>query len=1245
MFMNSIWKTLLTLCRLGLVSYPLLAAGNPPALQGGEPVIRLERPPEGASFAVGEPIPLLTRTVLADGFVSTVVFLANGQEIGVSTINFIQAPPPGEPVFHEFVWTDAPAGRHVLSAQAVLPDGQAVSSEPRRVQVGESSPTPPRVTVVTTRPYALEGDRDNLGEVVFQRSGDLSESLTVFFLVGGEASRESDYRLLLDPCDDCLKPDVELTGNEVVIPAGQTQVRVGILASYDGFLDFVEPVVEEIIFQVLTPPVPALVGMEPPYLTLPPDVAVVAVVDRQHLNRSEVILISPADGTVLPVDRETTLEALAVDPVGSIRRLEFLANDEVIGVSEILTREVDIPGRLRRHRFEWKPSKLTGVGWDLLTVRAKDAADQEIQSRRIRVRITDEDPALLPTVTLAPGRTPASETGDRASRTASFILARHGGGDFAQSLAVFAEVTGSAHPGVDYRWVLNTEELLPPPGTAPFMAFTIPAGTTEVEVPLEALPDPLAEGTETVTLRLIDPPLLSARPHGLLPFASYLIGEPSQATVEIVDSNATEPFALLVQPEEGAPLVAGSTVPLIGLAGHPDRGVEALEFLAEGQVIGRVTYCCDVCDCAGPVPGRPFTATLDWPNLPEGNHILTVRALFTGGEQLTSAPVNVVVAGSSASLVLVSPVDGAQFSLGDTILIDALGQDPSSLVSTVEFFANGEKIGENCFLCVALGLFPPGTPLNNQILWKPTAAGDYVLTAVGQFGPDRRVTSPPVHIRVREEVSGARIAIVQPKDGATVRAGRDLEVLANGTGRFGGIINVVLLVDGQPAAESHLVFVRPPEADEVVQHAFTIVLSPGAHELVVQDLDDRSVASRPIRVEAVPSGVESFVTRRLPDGYEVGAPFTVRLEVKPPANVTAYVVEDRPPYALPAPGLPEKDGPYWRVTAVSEGGVFDSLTSKVKFGPFFDSEPRILTYDLIPNLAVDLAVFEGVASADGVALRIGGDQVLTSITRHPADRAPANDILVANELSGYAAAWKTEESWPAGPSPVPLDYLTRAAFLWKSGEHYAFDPALVPPLCWEPVVAVSESAPGPSLVPLAGRAVRGREVQADGSVRITIRLLLAPGTRAFAVEEILPDSATATDLSDGGVWTAASRTLRWGPFFAEDVPVLSYVLTGSGEPRGRASFDGQSLPIHAETAVPESGVRLAGIDTLADGSHQLSLESAALLQGAAFELQVSTDLKTWQSLGTFTTTQAAAFARDVVAVEEGARFYRAVEKR
>jgi hypothetical protein len=351
-----------------------------------------------------------------------------------------------------------------------------------------------------------------------------------------------------------------------------------------------------------------------------------------------------------------------------------------------------------------------------------------------------------------------------------------------------------------------------------------------------------------------------------------------------------------------------------------------------------------------------------------------------------------------------------------------------------------------------------------------------------------------------------------------------------------------------------------------------------------------------------------------------------------------------PPFALPAPGIPGVDSPFWSVTQISDGGSLDLLTGKVKFGPFLTPEPRTLTYTVVPNLAVELALFDGRASADGQSSPIGGDRILTGSLHHPADRAPADNALEADELSAFAAAWKTEHSWPGGPNPIPLDHVTRAALLWKGGERYHFDAALEPPMCWVPGASIAALGASPArmlpVVPLAGLAVRSQTTLATGSVRHTVRIQPAPGIQALAVEEILPKGVVPQEVSAGGVWSAASQTLRWGPFFTEEIPVITYTLTSAALPKGRVSFDGQSLPIHSETAAPVSGTRLVGIDPLADGSRQVSLEASALSSGAEFELQWSTDLQNWHSLGNFTTAPSAAFARDASAVE-GVRFYRA----
>ncbi|MBN9689528.1 MAG: hypothetical protein J0M24_04755 [Verrucomicrobia bacterium] len=1355
--MNSLWKSLAVLCGWTALAFSLVAQTGPSDPLPVAIRVSIVSPGPQSEFAPGIPIPIRVRLDPPPLVGVSLEFFSGNQRIGGLPLNTQPLPGPGDFPVWEYVWTNAPVGRHDLMAVALgiaefpvrseivpirvqnpgipvvgveVTDASAVEGsvqadgtqdalsfrfrrtgdltreltiflglsgtvnpqldfEPLPEQLtfaaGESQldvswiplndtfsegteslivaivpspamgPIPPYeidslraaakgavddggeqtwVQVSTTRPFAVEGDRFNRGEIVFQREGDLSESLTLFFLLSGDAQRGSDYTLLLDPCDDCLKPDVEITGNEITLPAGVKEVRVGVLATFDAQLDQVEPVTESAVLQIITPP--GREGIQPPYWLLS-DRAEVQIVERVTPQAAEVVLTAPREGNTLAVGVVTTLQALAIDPAGSIRRVEFWAGDRRLGVSEILTRDADIPGQLRHHVFNWTPAA-TDLGTVTLTARAVDANQQAIQSRSVTVQVQDPF-ADLPVVSVRPGHTPAQETGDLKSRTASFILTR--AGDDSKPLTVLTELSGTATFGTDYQWENADPNGLGLPFVGPFVPVTWEPGQKELELTLTAVTDSLPEGRESVVLRLVDPILALGFPD-LLPYPGYRVGDPAEAQVEILDAGATEPFARLLSPAEGDSLLANSTVAWLGLGGHPTQGVIALELLVDGVVAGRVSYCCDLCKCAPPQPGQPLQAGGTWTTGQPGVYTLTLRALLFDGEVLTSAPVKVSVVESTPNLVITTPSPGSVFSVGDSVFIDTLGFDLNSLVSTVEFFANGQKIGDSCFLCVVFAEFPPGFPINNHILWRPTVAGEYELTAVGQFGPNRRVTSQSVQVRV--DGTGPRLSLVEPTDGGAVPANQEITVLAQAVGREGGITDVGLSVDGKVVAESRLVFVRAPGADEVLDHSFRITLQPGAHTLKVHDLTDPALASRPIQVEAIANQLDSFVTRTLPPSYQAGTAFTVRLDVKPPAGVIAYVIEEMPPFALPAPGIPGVDSPFWSVTQISDGGSLDLLTGKVKFGPFFTPEPRTLTYTVVPNLAVELALFDGRASADGQSSPIGGDRILTGSLHHPADRAPADNALEADELSAFAAAWKTEHSWPGGPNPIPLDHVTRAALLWKGGERYHFDASLEPPMCWVPGASVAALGASPArmlpVAPLAGLAVRSTTPQANGSVLHTLRIQPAPGIQAFALEEILPKGAVPQEISAGGVWSAASQTLRWGPFFTEEIPVITYTLTSAALPKGRVSFDGQSLPIHSETAPPESGTRLVGIDPLADGSRQLSLEATALSSGAEFELQWSTDLQNWHSLGNFTTAPSAAFARDASAVE-GVRFYRA----
>jgi hypothetical protein len=71
---------------------------------------------------------------------------------------------------------------------------------------------------------------------------------------------------------------------------------------------------------------------------------------------------------------------------------------------------------------------------------------------------------------------------------------------------------------------------------------------------------------------------------------------------------------------------------------------------------------------------------------------------------------------------------------------------------------------------------------------------------------------------------------------------------------------------------------------------------------------------------------------------------------------------------------------------------------------------------------------------------------------HPADSDRSASIQIG-ELTAYGAAWKSGVSWPVGPVPIPIGYMTRAGYLWKVGETYHYDSS-VDPNIWPTNAAV-----------------------------------------------------------------------------------------------------------------------------------------------------------------------------------------------
>ena len=171
---------------------------------------------------------------------------------------------------------------------------------------------------------------------------------------------------------------------------------------------------------------------------------------------------------------------------------------------------------------------------------------------------------------------------------------------------------------------------------------------------------------------------------------------------------------------------------------------------------------------------------------------------------------------------------------------------------------------------------------------------------------------------------------------------------------------------------------------------------------------------------------------------------TVAIAINPGAVVQTYSVEDSPPSG-------------WTVSNISANGQWDDVNKKVKWGVFFDNSTRTLTYQVTPPIGETGAKsFSGDASFDGVNEVIGGDSMIElGALLHPADTG-LNFELSINEVTAYAAAWRSGQTWPIPPSPIPIEYPTNAGYLWRNGEAYHYDGTQIPPSCWVPGAATGD---------------------------------------------------------------------------------------------------------------------------------------------------------------------------------------------
>lgn len=825
------------------------------------------------------------------------------------------------------------------------------------------------------------------------------------------------------------------------------------------------------------------------------------------------------------------------------------------------------------------------------------------------------------------------------------------GGDLSQTLEVLLEYGGSATRGEDY-------------GELP-RSVLLPAGQSSVSFGAEVLDDKKVEGVETVVATLVCSDAL-----GL----GYVIhGDSASATVEILDdesSTVDEAIVRITSPLDGEEIVQSAAVVLVAEAIDPKGAITRLTFFDGETKVG----VSELIFVRPPDPGTVLRHEVRWARPALGDHTLTAVGTDSTGATLTSTRVKVRVVGAS-----VVPVVSLQPVLAETTEVPP-GSKRAIIPASVAVRRVGGamdralrvvyKVGGSAVNGVDYGqlegeaTFAPGekelilyiSPISDELI-----EGDEIVE-LNLVPQDTYVIGAPRAARVvihdAQEPAKSWVRWLEPADGASFAAGKEILLRVEASLSTGYFDQTRFFANGQEIGTDSLILCASlaciPEPGSVIP--FQVVWkapAAGTYKLTAISASagnpKEQTSSEPILIQVTGDGADNFAVRRLPSSYTPGAAVAVEIATRPPARAAGYAVVETPPKG-------------WVVSGISDNGVFDDVTSTVKFGPFLDALPRVLRYSVVPPAGSSgEALFSGAISIDGTSSRIAGAQVIHDApSHHPADHQPFDWSLGVDEVTAYGAAWKNGKTWGNEANRIPLEFVTRAGALWRGGERYVFSPHSGPaPQCWVNTavggvkpIEIDFSLPPQDLAKML-EDLRDQQsfasadlVPSNSDLLCRVRLVPGKGVRAQAVEMVIPPGAQVSDITHEGVLDAAHGVVRWGPFLDGVPRVLGAKISGDTRVgvAATASFDG--LNVHANAAAGSAEApggslgspRIAEVRRLIDGSVQLFVVDDS---AGGCQLMVSDDLVTWHELGRVTPGADCQVHRDIEAGQKAFRFYRA----
>ena len=339
----------------------------------------------------------------------------------------------------------------------------------------------------------------------------------------------------------------------------------------------------------------------------------------------------------------------------------------------------------------------------------------------------------------------------------------------------------------------------------------------------------------------------------------------------------------------------------------------------------------------------------------------------------------------------------------------------------------------------------------------------------------------------------------------------------------------------------------------------------------------------------------STVVRSLPANFTPGVSFSVTNTASPDAGVMVYAIQDTVPTG-------------WTVVNISDDGTLIAASSTVEWGPFFDSLPRVLTYQVTPPLgAAGGAAFSGsgVFNLSEEVVITGQDRIAPLLTNlsaivcaMPATFAPGvpfgvtNAVAPGSSIDAYAVEDVLPPGWTAtGISDGGAFDSATGAIRWGpffDNRSRALAYTASPPANATATVAFCGTGDFDGMdVPITGQRQVSPVISAPGDAMrslpsgctagqwcvVTCLVTPASNVTVFAVQDQPPAGWTVTNISGGGTFDAQNQLVKWGPFFTSDPVTLSYAVlppmdaAGTGTFRGSATFNDSRLAIAGSSVV------------------------------------------------------------------------------